>query len=213
MGRIEHLLTAAVLHLLTGHQVPSFSNLCWTIHFFQSFPMLSSPWSPCKHRKSWLAECCSISKTLCPQWGPGGTYRSQAAGSSGRFGQGAATAARPPEPFSGGRQGVLALHSMWAGQCCSSRLWPQGRLLSVTVAKCHLSAVLPISDDWKLIDTPAAGQQPRRTPREATALQLTLKSVRIEIQEPFTEIKYRPWTVWLHLAFEKGKLLQSWHAV
>lgn len=63
------------------------------------------------------------------------------------------------------------------------------------------------------MDAAAAGAKSLGTPQGATALRLTLKSVTIEIQEHFTEIKYLPRAGWLYLAFEKGKLLQSWHAV
>jgi len=161
MGRLEHLLPAAFLYLPTGCRVPSFYNLCWTIHFFQPFPVLSSPWSPCGCRRSCLAQCFPTSGTPCPWWGPRDTCRSQVAGSSGCSGTGAAAVVGPPMSCPRRRHPVLALCSMSAEQCCSSWLWRQRKPLSITAAKLYQSTVLSISDDQRLMDPPAAGEQPQ----------------------------------------------------
>lgn len=115
MGRIEYLATAAVLYPPRGHRVASFSNLCRAIHFFQPFPMLSSPSSPCRHRES-----CPTSETPYPRRGPRGTRRRQAAGSCTCLRRGAAATAGPPAagpPTSGRTTGAL---SRWETGCPGS---------------------------------------------------------------------------------------------
>lgn len=181
--------------------------------FFQPFPMLSSPWSHRGHRKGWRAQCCPTSEILCPWQGLGAHAEARLLAPVGTLCEGQLS-------WQGNQCLVLAGNRVSRlcapcelGSCCSSQIWPQRRLLSITAPKCCQSAVLPISDEQRLMDTAAAGAQSLRSPQGATALWLTLKSVTIEIQELFTKIKYLPWAGCLYLAFEKGKLLQSWHAV
>lgn len=101
----------------------------------------------------------------------------------------------------------LAQCSSQAGHCCSSQLWSQTRLMSISAAKHHQTAVLPICGGqrhtWHMSCCGIASR---------LLSKWQLKSARTKIQKPFTELKYHLWDRWLYLAFGKGKLLWSWHA-